>query len=283
MTKRSLQITLLIGICSACSGKLVVDDTAAGAGGAGGTDSGGGAGIGSGGTGNTGAGACQMEPSSVLDGRIVENQADDYTPLWTWPLLEGVQVCVMGCDIPCETSDIEGKFTLRISAESPVVVLYTKAGYANLAIARTTGMQYIHETFIAMVRDEAAAQIASAAGLDYPLPDKSIILSGTSSNTTYIAYGLAGSTLSIDPLSLIGPDYFGEKWTPNPSLTETLANGMGFFLVEPGEYMLTASHPGRECAPRPFIGWPGPKPDTMRVPAIAGHIMSQTWFACTDP
>jgi hypothetical protein len=292
MTKRSFNITLLLGICSACSGKLVVDDSAAGAGGAGGTGgahAGGGAGIGSGGTGNTGAGvggsagAVPFEcgddagPTIAISGEVYELQPGGGPMYVGWPRLEGVQVCVKECDIPCATTDALGTWKLSgIPAESWIVLLFSKAGYANWAVARTTGTEDGEDgtSRQALPSDADAAQVAAAAEFDWPLQDKTIISSGT----TFFGQPVAGSTLSIAPSPLKGPAYFGEDWTPNPSLSETSANGMGLFLVAQGEYFLTANHAGSACAPS--AGWPGPTLATMRVPTIPGYFMSQTWFIC---
>jgi hypothetical protein len=310
---KQLPGTLLTVICcaqlsvTACSGTLLVDDGAAGtaqsggssgmsggAGGIGGSDgtagSGGLATAGTGGTageaGSAGSAGmaggppfdCEAQPTIAISGTVRDLQVG------VWPLLEGVQVCLKDCSIPCAISNAEGQWMLSgIPAYSLIVLLFSKAGYASSAVARTTGAED-GQTLQVLPTEDVANLMAKAAGFEWPLQGKAIINVGTSSSsaTMPVAVQLAGSTVSISWPPLKGPVYADEDWIPDPSLTETSEAGWAFFQVDPGEYTVTANHPGRVCTPDAFVGWPGPT-HTMRVPAIPDYIMSQTWFVCPDP
>lgn len=275
---------------------------AGGSGGASGGSSGGGTGGASGGssgsggsTGGTGGGACGSVDAgsggspaadagtTSVNGKVYEFEQSPVEGGAPKPIT-GVQVCQRNTT-NCATSDATGSYSLPVPAKTEDVLLFTKTGYAKVAVPFFfSGLSSSPVTNLPT--ETLAGLFAAAAKIQWPLTDRGIVLAGTletiapdAGDAGSYTTGLAGSTLSLSPAAPVGPVYTDDNQFPAPSATKTGKFGWaGFGELCPGEYVVKAANPGRVCS-RTSV-WPASSNDTARTVAIAGHVTTQAWFVC---
>jgi hypothetical protein len=234
--------------------------------------------------GSAGSSSCPPDGGATvtISGTVAEFQASPVDGGGPKPL-EGVAVCPQACPSACTTTDAQGAYSLPgVAADQEGVLLFTKSGYANVAVVGKSALADI--TYNINMPTEVIAQVfSSAAGFTWPLAGNAIILAGTGETVTVdggtTTQSLAGSTLELTPAAGKGPIYVNDQQFPDPAETQTSQWGWaGFGDLPPAEYTVKASAPGRTCTRSG--GWPASTNDSARIPAIADYIVSVVTFVC---
>jgi hypothetical protein len=221
----------------------------------------------------------------AIHGSVVEYEY----PAVSFPPTDGAEVCVKDCAVPCATTDATGEFYLYgVPADSRVILTFAKSGYVQTATALVTGSEDAKQMSLHVaVSQPAAKALLADAGFDWLFGGSSILYFSAAFPTSP---SLPGVVYSIEPAAAKGPVYLGLDGKNDPTLSAATggpgpARSVGLFQAAAGEYVVRALMPGHACAPSPGspAGWPGPTPDTIRMPALADTIMSQAWFGCSAP
>jgi hypothetical protein len=199
------------------------------------------------------------------------------------PPVSGAKVCIYQmATIPCATTDATGHFTLTgLPLGSQLLMTVDKAGYRSVAepivtpgadagvaeIAVTTGA-----IGMALVSD-AAPPVGAA--IDWTTTGQiQFFALGTGAITGVGPVGAPGTTVTMAPMSGVGPAFLTADNTFDASAT-TLIDVVGaFYNVAPGSYTLTMNGPGVDCepitAPVTAYGYPGAA-HQVTLPVIAGY------------
>ncbi len=248
-------------------------------GGAGGATGGAGGASGSGGTGGMEAGV----PVKV-SGNVTEFQQSIPEGGGPKPLAD-VKVCESGTS-NCTTTDASGDYTLTVPSNLESVLLFTKATYANTAIA---GLIPPNDSTanVSMPTEIIGGLFAKAAGFAWPLAGSGIIIAFSNQvnpvdggDGATIRTGLAGSTFALTPASGVGPVYVDTAQFPDKAATTTTDPGWGGWGdLPPATYTVKVTNPGRTCTPQ-FGGWPSTAAESQRVPVVADFITNAVNFDC---
>jgi hypothetical protein len=231
-------------------------------------DDGGGA-AGTGGTGGTGGGGgtnMSLVSITFLDGP-------------SGPPVEGVEVCEVGGDY-CVMSDSAGYVGLLLPIGEEVAFTAVKEGfipYLGGGVPPERGLDFGE---FGMARLERLSYQHDLVGSPWPMEDTGDIVIININGAD-----LPGTTLELSPSTGIG-FYYNEDHDWDTDLTETTSASYyglfgGWTQVSPGEVEVTW---GGTAAGRCTIikGWPSEKPNTMRIPVMAGFL-SQQDLLCTPP
>lgn len=197
--------------------------------------------------------------------------------------VEGVEVCVDGhAEVACAMTNAMGAYRLEgVPPATDLLLTFDKDGY--LPAQRTVHTPAVRDMALfgfAFGDDDYVAFFETA--LDLTLDPNLGILTFEATEASVVAVthaGLEHVTASIDPASGDGPGYADAMQFPAGTLTETSRSGWGYFVnVEPGEYLVTFTHPDRPCVAHPELGWPAPDGSTAttRVTVAAGHVTYTT-------
>jgi len=296
MTRRASALALVATVAAALAA-CGSDDDGGGSGGSGGTGGGssgsggsatggsaGAGGITGGAAGTGGAGGTTDAGATItMSGQVRELQVGG----GLGAPIAGVQICLKdAATLPCVTTDPTGKYSIAgIPTNTEGVTLFTKTGYANMALVGTTGTTDVIVN--QMMPTTALAQtFATAAGFTWPLAGKSIIGFGTVNETVGdagpVLTGVPGAAVAITPASGKGPVYLGASSLPDTAATATSTAGGGFFGdLPPGMYTLKVTSPsGMTCVRGKKQGFDAGSTDSMKVLAIADFVISSVNFLC---
>jgi hypothetical protein len=201
------------------------------------------------------------------------------------PGIPGVKVCVYQHDeIPCVTSEADGKLVLRGLPKTTDLILTTeKDGYVKTLRAietASTPMDGIAEPMVTSKTSTARPSVG------VPVDD-------TKGAISFFALSLEsdgglvlpeGVKVTLSPGTADGPFFTRPNNTFDKVATATVG-GVGLFLnVDPGNYELTFDYPSANCRPvsSPFgaFGFPSP-PTSVKFPVLSGYVTDQMGVLCT--
>jgi hypothetical protein len=200
-------------------------------------------------------------PTITVQGHV-HNESDG--------MMAGVSVCLRDSQVPCSTSDATGAFAIDVPAHAEIALSFMADGYeARLVALATVGRN--PDDLGSITMPSAATEAARYAKAGVTGPDASTgtisVLARTPEGTRK---GLEGVTVAIDPPSGHGAVYLAPEGAPDTSLTATSTNGSALIAgVSPGVVELTMGPTDVSCAPS-FGGWPSNRPNSVRLPVIAG-------------
>ncbi|MEW5851008.1 MAG: hypothetical protein AB2A00_19635 [Myxococcota bacterium] len=183
--------------------------------------------------------------------------------------LPDVEICVHERDdIPCTKSDLAANFSLiNVPQSSEIMLKFFKFGYyEHLAMFTTTTE---NENFhYGLVSNDGMTLMTGTVGVSID-DNKSQIIFGT--NDRKGGERVEGVSVSISPSveDGHGPFYQTDNGLDG-DLTATTAKGIGAFLnLEPGDYELTFTAPGKTCTPH--FAWKGSGDGKVKIRLVAGH------------
>lgn len=175
-----------------------------------------------------------------------------------YPAIAGVKVCVHEhADIPCVTTDSEGKYALGGLPENLDVYLsYEKESLAPMLFKPVPGTGSEMPAML-LVSSEYRDSFAKAGGIQ-PEPSTGLIYFGAnlleSRGTMYHQkfgtaerYYLKAYSVSVWPAAKAGPVYVSSHWQADARLKESSAAGWGIIQAAPGDYTLSFEHPSLTC------------------------------------
>jgi hypothetical protein len=185
--------------------------------------------------------------------------------------LGNASVCVSGHpEIACVTSDATtGAFALTLPARTELAITATAPGYGGRLVAIvTTGNDWDQFSIAVPTVDVLRARYGAFSATP---PDANTgALFATARAPKGSKVGLEGVTLGVVPSSGTGPFYFAPKGVPDPALKATSTWSSSVFAnLTPGVVEVTFGPGPVTCTPYAG-GWPSLKPNTVRVPILAG-------------
>ena len=189
------------------------------------------------------------------------------------PPIEGVEVCILDVPLPCVTSDVNGLAVVRVPASSPIWATLVKELYMSALVGAVTGDENLELT-APLINASLADVVAGAAGLEID-PRKSHVgffAVGQPDPPGSMQYPpMEDVSFSLDPPAANGPFYLNETALIDMSLMATGPQGGGLaFNAEPGNAVLTATHPTLPC--EGFIAHPRPEPNTYDVRLLPSFV-----------
>jgi hypothetical protein len=185
--------------------------------------------------------------------------------------LGNARVCVNGRpEIACAVSDVStGAFALILPARSELAITATAPGYGGRLVAVVTTTNDWDQFTIAVPKLDVLR--TRYGGFGATPPDAATgALFATARAPRGSKGGLDGVTLAAVPSSGTGPFYFAPKGVPDPALKATSTWSSSVFAnLTPGVVEVTFGPENVTCTPYAG-GWPSPKPNTVRVPILAG-------------
>ncbi|MEQ9322715.1 MAG: hypothetical protein RIF41_26350 [Polyangiaceae bacterium] len=238
--------------------------------------SGGGGHGGAGGSG-AGAGAEGGFTGETITVNVVTEEAIQSTPV------PGVEICLLDVALPCVTTDAMGEGSIEVPADAAVWASLVLDGYVPVLVGAVTETEDLDLT-APMINDQLAITIASLAQTEFDPRQGHLALVSvrhpvppSSSNPPQ-----PGVTFALEPATGVGPVYAGPGNIPDTTLTETgEAGGAIWFNVDPGEPVLTATHPTEPC--EDFLAHPGTQPDTYDLRVQAGFLTLATVICGEEP
>jgi hypothetical protein len=259
------------GSSTSTSSSSATSSTGSGIGGAGGA---GGAGTSSSSSASAGTGGSQSSTVAIA-GTVVP------VPQGTLP---GVSICLLDHpEVPCVTSDGQGKFSIDVPANAEVAITLSKAGFAGVLVPIATSDKDQLQWAIGLQQEPDVKGFYDASpGATYPDANHGFLAVFAHPSANPQA-GLPGMTASITPVSGTGPFYASPNFKlPDPMLTSTSTSGIVRFAdVAPGMLEITAGPATLVCTSN-FGGWPSPKANTLRAP-IAPGFETHVGVECSTP
>jgi hypothetical protein len=248
---------------------------------------------------DAGCSACpqppEPEPFMTVSGTVVDTEpgvgfTGTEEPTEETPV-EGMEICIFEHDdIPCVETDADGKFEIADVPNEVVLVSFTKDGYPSYL--RNAGGTFGTILMTRIMDDEKTAEAVQMLGGTYPDDATGGICFGALTYNTdgvespyafTMENDIVGSldwmfldevSVSLDPDSGVGPLYVDDSEQYDASLTETSEAGWGIiFNIEPGDYILTFSHPQMDCG----------QPTETNVRVVAGYITHYVPGFCVQP
>jgi len=301
--KTRLGVGLVVATTLMLAGCAADDEEQAAAGGSGGGGSGGGgtggAGTGGGSSGSGGSGGSGAS-SVTLSGTVVEASAGN---LGSETPLAGAEVCVVDANqnkdasIPCVTSNSAGEYALAgLTPSTHVIATFEKTGYNTQAIAIDVAGSSASRAALRMPltsqsetdfgADPTVTQDTTTKGLVNVVAVMPAANPDAGTNPAAPAVDFAtGVSFSISPAGGDGPFYIDASEHFVSGATATAGGWGAWFLnLNPGEVVITATHPTLDCNAVAGNGYGWPEPDgTLRVPVLKGILTQSVVFFCTPP
>lgn len=225
-------------------------------------------------------------PATVtVAGTVVEFEKGKGFANGASPGLEGVEVCVHEMsEVPCVTTDANGKFTLKdLPTEEPYLLTFEKEGYQSAArdqipaVANVT----IYEPHTRLTKNDLAEADAKVIGVTPDAAKGGIAFGAVVNNDAGVespfAFTIAGMlkliflegyTVSLEPDAGTGPIYRDADEEPDLSLDASSEAGWGSFVdLPPGTYTVTFDIPDQTCTP-------------AEVDVIAGYVTTNVGPDC---
>jgi hypothetical protein len=201
------------------------------------------------------------------------------------PGIPGVRVCVyQHAEIPCATSDSDGKFTLLgLPRATDLVLLTEKAGYVKTLRAIETASTPMDGLSAPLITTKTDVKVPDLGGpVDVTKGAISFVAIGTGSDGGL--YLPEGVSVELSPGTAKGPFFTRANNTFDIGTTSSVG-GVGVFLnVDPGDYELTFEYSAADCAPVSFpfgeFGFPV-SPSSVKFPVMAGYVTDQVAVLCT--
>jgi hypothetical protein len=168
--------------------------------------------------------------------------------------IDAVKICAVEKPNLCATSDIDGKYSLKLPKNSQLTAVANKAGYVQSMTFITTSDQGDPSYDGSIVSETTGAAAYQLAGFGAPDDTKGTI---TVDVLDAAGNGVKGATIALKTGQGQGPVYTkgtGTSATFDPTLTATDSGGAAFGLVTPGDITLDVTAPGMTCAPDRY-GW----------------------------
>jgi hypothetical protein len=228
----------------------------------------------SGSAGQPGSGGGPSGPPASVSGQVVQ--------LLDWQTgVPDVLVCVHeDPSVECVTTDSGGLYTLKgVPGDAEVLIKYTKSGYfPALVTVQTVPGEMDVGKFPAPTNNEASA-FASAVGVTIDFSKGNILTLALNSSTAAMT-GEAGVSVSLSPISGLGPFYANDSYFPDKNLKWTSSAGAGLFAnVEPGDAEVEMKPFVKTCN-RYSTSWPGSTPTSAKVRVVAGYVTGGAILVC---
>jgi hypothetical protein len=180
------------------------------------------------------------------------------------PALAGARVCAHGrSDLPCTTTDADGKYDHACLPAGEVLVHFSLAGYAPLLWLRTSAAGERHQLDTFLVRDADDQKLFVTANVTYPRAGYGMI----TVNDKTVADGtkIAAVTANVE-----GPFYSGDGTSIDPNATGTFGQRVTFFVAPVGDVELTITSVGGNACVQLADAFHGTTPGTVKVPVLEG-------------
>ena len=190
--------------------------------------------------------------------------------LGTTTPVAAAKLCVHDrADMACATTDGEGAFSLQIPPDQEFALELTAPDYAPTIEAVTPKTKDTKNWTFGLRRLATVRPRYAVFGATYPDAATGFVVAralGPQGSAT----GIDGVEMAIEPKSGAGPFFFSPNSDPDPArhATSTFATGL-FANVAPGIVEVSFDPAGLTCSPA-FGGWASTKPNTVRVPVVAG-------------
>jgi hypothetical protein len=228
---------------------------------------------GSGGGGGTGGSGGGTGPETIS----FAVRLADATAMTDKPL-EGIEVCAADHpEIACATSDVDGKLTLTLPAESELMLRCENDIFGPMYMTWAIGAEDIDAgTFSLLTKPVLEAFVKLSGGTEWP--EKGAIIANVYDDLVVRDERVPGATFTIAPESGGGPVYVSPEKLPDKALTASTEGGPAlFFDLDPGEVTITIDHPDRTCVAG--FGWAADGDKALRSKIFAGGVSSVT-FVC---
>ncbi|MBI4952058.1 MAG: hypothetical protein HY908_08495, partial [Myxococcales bacterium] len=187
--------------------------------------------------------------------------------------LADVTVCVPTAPgTPCAQSNAQGDASFALAPGPAIYVSLVKDGYAHALLGSLLGAGDLSLT-APLVANGLANLVAQSAGVTLDPAKAQIALAAVATPPSPgAAYpGVEGVTFTLAPGSGSGPHYGNAINLIDPALTATSSRGAAlYFNVDPGDYVVTASHPTATCTAMAAI--PGAVAGTFDVWTDLGFV-----------
>lgn len=228
------------------------------------------------------AGAGGSVAGVSVKGVVVDSSNGDATKNFDhtkYPALAGVKVCVYDdANLPCATTDSDGKYTLGgLPRNLDVYLSYEKDSFAPMLFKPVPGTGDEMPAMLMLTREYRDA-FAKAGGIE---PDDStgfiyfranlLESRGTMFHQKFGAeeiYYLRAYSLDVTPAVKAGPVYVSSHWAPDAKLTVSSAAGWGIIQAGPGDYTLSYEHPSLTCP-------------TVTAKVVKGFITAYVGVVCS--
>lgn len=176
-------------------------------------------------------------------------------------------VCLIEPAGDCTRSNEIGEFyILNVERQSKILLRFLKNGYYPNVAQYSVGNDTEFLNYF-LASDEISDLGASLAGVNRD-DSKGIIIFAARTGKGPQATNVEDVGMTLTPASGDGPFYAVANGFDHNRTTTTAVGGGSYFNVEPGDYVLTYSHPDRTC--RPYYGWPGPDESSLLVRVVGG-------------
>jgi hypothetical protein len=182
--------------------------------------------------------------------------------------IAGAIVCRQGPKGPCVKSDAGGAFTLPVDAHANVALTVGADGFGSRLVPLATAGRSYEDFSVVLAKEAGLRERYDAFGAR--VPDDSFGAVFVTIVTSIRGWRVDGLTVSLDPASGMGPFYFTPLGDPDPSrrATSTWSSTL-FARLPPGEVRVTVGPEPVACTTY-YGGWPSDRPNSIRVPVVAG-------------
>jgi hypothetical protein len=194
----------------------------------------------------------------------------------TETFLPGVEVCAADReDIPCATSDADGRISIELPAQSEIMVRCQSDDYGPAYMTWAIGSEDIDAgVFGLLARANQNLFVTLSGARNWPA--RGALTANVYEDLVNRDVRIEGATFTIEPAGG-GPIYVNEARRPDASLDATSLGGPGLFFDLEGEVTVTIHHPTRTCTGG--FGWPTGDPAALRSRIFPGGLSNVT-FVC---
>ena len=222
-----------------------------------------------------------LPPSTVT----VEGSYFGFFQAETTPV-EGALACfVTGGDPLCGTSNASGSWRIEgVPALSDLELHLTADGYYPVWRPIHVPARFLSLQGLAYASEDFVGYLERAAGVEIDRRLGTVTFEAMQGTTA--GFWQRNVDEVVATLRSVAPggetrraSYVNEEQIPLSTLSATTRAGWGYFPnVQPGEYVVVATHPTRSCTAHPVLGWEPTDASnaTVRVPVHAGAVAYAT-------